>query len=215
IKLDNIISDSEIRYTTDGSEPTKSSMLYKEPITLNLDKGNSVILKSRTFMPNGRKSSVHTGEFIRLEWKESFSLDSPETGLSFDYFEKEVFTIEEITGEPDRTGVISKVKLPDDLENNFFLLVLSGYIKVPEKAVYNFELSTARGKGILCIDEMNVVDNTSELSRYNQQTGKIALKKGYHKFNLKYFTSSHGKLGLSCSYNNIEMKEIPASWFFH
>ncbi len=216
ITLSNVINNSEIRYTTDGSEPVESSPLCTGPLKLNLGDNSPVVLKSVTFMPNGRRSAVHEGVFEKLEWQLSLDAANVESGLNFQYFEKEILSVDEVKGDPDKNGIIENVKFPDNAADNFFALVYEGYIKVPEKAVYDFNLSTSSGKGILMIGNMNVVDNTDELPRYYQRTGKIALEKGFHKFNLTYLTTIHrAGLKLGCTYNDKKVEEIPESWFFH
>ncbi|MBN2864321.1 MAG: family 20 glycosylhydrolase [Bacteroidales bacterium] len=212
VELSSIINDCEIRYTTNGSDPDESSNLYTGPIKLNLS--SPVTLKSRTIMPNGRKSAVHSGEFVNLKWKEAFPAGSTEDGLRYLYYEGEVISIDEIHGNPDKTGVVDMVKLPNDFGNESFAIEYDGYITVPEQAVYDFVLSSERGKAVLYIDEMNVVDNTADLPLHFQETGKIALKEGTHKFRLKYFASSaRGQLRIGCVYNDKGIGEIPASWF--
>ncbi|MGC9342497.1 MAG: PA14 domain-containing protein [Bacteroidales bacterium] len=99
--------------------------------------------------------------------------------------------------------------------NSLFAMDIEGYIKVPEKAVYNFNLITHYG-GVLYIDDMKVVNNNAG-RHFHQKTGKIALDKGYHKFKLKYFQTKKYKrdIKLSCKYNNNEMKEVSVSWFYN
>jgi hexosaminidase len=216
LTLDNIILGSKIRYTTDGSEPVQSSRLYKRYISLHLDSINPVVLKSRTFMPNGRQSVVHEGIFAKLDWKASVFPDTAAQGLIFNYFEKEQRSFEEIMGPPKRIGVIDSVMLLNNITVNSFALVYNGYLKVPESAVYSFDLSNPKGKALLCIDDMKVVDNTAEVPHYFQENGKIALRRGYHRFSLKYLTMNMGKrLRLGCHFNDNEIKEIPSSWFYH
>ncbi len=216
VKLNNVIHNSKIRYTTDGNEPDESSPLYKKPITINLESRNPVILKSRTFMPNGRISAVHTGEFVKLDWKDACDPGSVTPGLRYLCFEREIRSVEEINAYPDKTGIVDNVKFPGEKKGCCLAIVYEGFINVPDKAVYDFYLSSSRGKTLLYIDEMNVVDNTAELSRYYQKTGKIALEKGYHRFNLKYLTANHqGQIKLGCNYNGNKIEEIPVAWFYH
>jgi hexosaminidase len=89
---------------------------------------------------------------------------------------------------------------------------------VPERAVYDFDFSVGRaGKGMLYINDFNVVDNNSgEYPRYFQNSGKIALEAGTHRIRLEYFTTNQGGLvRLGCTYNGTEVRNIPASWFTH
>jgi hexosaminidase len=216
VELDNVIHTSDIRYTTDGTDPDGSSPLYQGPLTLNLTPGESLILKSRTIMPNGRKSAVHAGKFTRLDWEEPVTSSSGRPGLGYKYYEGRFLSPGEIAGEPAGTGILDRPELPSAARENYFAIVYEGYIDAPEKAVYDFSLSTGRGKGILYINEMNVVDNTAEIPRYYQNNGKIALEAGSHRIRLVYLsTSIRGHLRVGCTYNGNELNAIPASWFTH
>ena len=216
VELDNVVHTSEIRYTTDGSDPDVNSTLYSGPLTLDLT-GGPVTLKSRTFMPGGRKSAVHSGEFIRIEWEEPVSTELLQPGLNYSYYERELLSTADISGTPDRKGAIDLVELPADHRDNFFAVVYEGYINVPVRAVYDFDLSTSRGKGVLYIGDFNVVDNTAQDPHYHQNTGKAALEEGYHPFKLVFLVqaSSRAMIKLGCRYNGQTMEEVPASWFFH
>src|SRR5690606_9947849 len=52
--------DAEIRYTLDGSDPTETSLLYKEPITIR----NRTIVKARSVGKNYKPSETITARFI-------------------------------------------------------------------------------------------------------------------------------------------------------
>lgn len=55
IKLYTPIAGANIKYTTDGKDPSKSSTIYTEPIQIK--KGTKVILKAVTQMANGKMSA--------------------------------------------------------------------------------------------------------------------------------------------------------------
>ena len=44
----------EIRYTLDGTEPTKASAKYERPVRIS----ETTVVKARTFLPNGRESEI-------------------------------------------------------------------------------------------------------------------------------------------------------------
>ena len=60
---------SEIRYTLDGSEPTRKSNLYSGPVTLNA----SAKLKMIAYRNGMEKSAVEEVDFIRLPYRKSVS----------------------------------------------------------------------------------------------------------------------------------------------
>jgi hexosaminidase len=216
VTLSNVIHGSEIRYTTDGTDPDETSPLYTEPIVLNLSGQNPLTLKSRTFMPNGRKSAVHEGEFVKLEWNKALSPEQIEPGLKYQYFKKEILSFNEIPSSPDNQGTIENIKFPAGIANDFFALTYEGFIKVPAKGVYDFNLSSGSGKAVLYINNINLVDNSADLPRYYEQTGKIALEEGYHKLKLNYLNTIHKPIvKLGCSYNDSKVEDIPETWFYN
>ncbi len=63
ISLKVPVEGAEIRYTTNGTMPSISSLLYTNPITLN----NSVQVRARSFANGVLPGDPHTEMFIRLE----------------------------------------------------------------------------------------------------------------------------------------------------
>lgn len=51
---------TEIRYTTDGSEPNKDSLLYKIPINIS----NSIVIKAKAFKNSFIESDTSIGEYV-------------------------------------------------------------------------------------------------------------------------------------------------------
>lgn len=52
--------DAEIRFTTDGSTPADTSLLYEQPITIN----KSTVIRARTFRPGELPSATATESYI-------------------------------------------------------------------------------------------------------------------------------------------------------
>jgi len=61
VELTNPYPFGEIRYTTDGSEPSATSIRFTEPVVLN----QSTVIKAALFMKNGRSGKVKTGKYIK------------------------------------------------------------------------------------------------------------------------------------------------------
>lgn len=71
---DPSVQNTEIRYTTDGSVPNRSSRLYNGPVTIN----TSTTLSARVFGPNGMAGPVQNGIFLRINPDtRTFSSDLP------------------------------------------------------------------------------------------------------------------------------------------
>ncbi|MBW6516624.1 MAG: chitobiase/beta-hexosaminidase C-terminal domain-containing protein [Candidatus Cloacimonetes bacterium] len=60
VSISTTTIDAEIRYTIDGSEPTRESELYSEPINIKTDK----VIKARAFKEEWLESDIATGEYI-------------------------------------------------------------------------------------------------------------------------------------------------------
>ena len=84
VNLSLPISDAKIHYTTDGSEPNKTSPVYNQPFTMPI----GTIIKAKTHMPSGRTSRTVTGTSKATELKPAVS--EPKNlnpGLKVDIFE--------------------------------------------------------------------------------------------------------------------------------
>jgi hypothetical protein len=73
VRLDCATRGGDIRYTLDGSQPTESSALYRQPLRL----GASVELKARTFGPGGANGPVASARFHRNEARPRSAPDAP------------------------------------------------------------------------------------------------------------------------------------------
>ena len=81
---------------------------------------------------------------------------------------------------------IKKATQPDH-----FGYVFTGLIQVPEDGVYTLATTSDDGS-ILYIDGVKVVDNDLSHAAI-RATGKIALKKGCHRYRLEYFEDYEGE----------------------
>ncbi len=63
VTLSNVTPGATIRYTTDGSEPTASSTIYTEPITIS----GTTPLRTKAFMDGWRPSFSRTDTYIFLD----------------------------------------------------------------------------------------------------------------------------------------------------
>ena len=175
IELKNSIRNGEIRYTLDGSEPTKNSRLYTEPIVISDD----VVIKARVFMKNGRQSNVATQYIYRVDKKKN--------GMHYSYYEGDWRKAAEfIESEPIKQGKCYYFNLDeiDHREENFGV-IFQGYFKIPANGNYTFYVTSDDGSQLF-INGKLVVDNDGPHGA-TEKSGEIYLKKGFHEFKLVYF----------------------------
>ena len=93
-----------------------------------------------------------------------------------------------------------------------YAIRISGYIRVPDDALYEFALVSDDGSS-MDIGDRTVVDNDG-FHGDEQRTGMIALRAGLHPITVRYFQGTGGA-SLSLKYRRGEgaWLPVPDSWF--
>ena len=184
--------DNKIRYTTDGTEPTKKSFLYTKPFTVS----ETTKLKIKEYPPDGSERPVFEANYIKQKPLQPSNIKTDKRGLNFEYFElpKAINSVADLqTYKFTKKGTIGKFVFPyKEVElPKLFGLTYSGYIQVPMEDVYTFSVLSNDGSR-LYIDDQLVVDNDGPHGAY-ELGGEIALEEGMHKIKLSYFQADGGK----------------------
>jgi len=211
VKLSSENSKAKIYYTINGFEPDSHAMLYSKPIILKMP--NDSILKAIAILPNGKKSKVHQGIFRKEEPIESISLDGITQGVQYQYIKGEFNSAKTIdTSMESRIGHINQIRIPDENDGNFYAVIYTGYIHIPEDNLYTFYLYSDDGS-ILNICGQEIINNDGFHYGF-EKSGQIALKAGYHPIEVKYFQGNYGgSIQLQWSMNGEEKQDIPANYF--
>ncbi len=200
VTMSTDVTNTEIRYTTDLSEPTLNSPLYKEPITLT----ETTTLKVRAFrngikkIPNTAdgvyaspvRRAVFTKHKLRMDDKPS----NVEKGLNYKYYEgpwKEmVSNIYNMV--PIKMGNAEKVfDIAAKQTDGSHGFIYDGYIEAKEDGVYTFyapkewlmpDILASYDLQVFIGDEMWYPTTR----RQGFGTWSIPLSKGMHKFKVKY-----------------------------
>ena len=188
ISLDCDMEDVEIRYTLDGSTPTKKSNLYINPIKILETK----ILNIRSFHKKIESSITISYEIKKAEFKKSIKNLNVKRGLKYDYFEKFFVSTEDMDGlEPLESGVIDKFTIENSKIPNYFGYQYEAYIKIPKDGIYTFYLESNDGSRLF-IDNEELIENEANHGAIEER-GIIALKEGFHKIKVRYFQCGGGK----------------------
>lgn len=210
IQLSPPLPGIEIRYTTDGSPPTRSSPSHLEPVSVT----GAVSLRIRALYPSGRAGPV---EHITIEKQQPREASEPgdvEPGLRLEYFQARVTRVDSIVGEPSRVESVPDVSVPDHLRAEAFAVVYTGYVRVPQTGVYTFTLESDDGSTLHIGDHL-VVDN-DEPHGPLAVSGQVALGAGVHPITLRFFESGGGyTLQLRWSGPGVVEGVVPASAFVH
>ncbi|MBN2135414.1 MAG: chitobiase/beta-hexosaminidase C-terminal domain-containing protein, partial [Acidobacteria bacterium] len=210
-----ISNEEEIRYTLDGTEPTRTSPLYKDSIKID----KPLTLKARIF-----RDLIYEGTPVSIEFKSGTIREAEQpvrevkSGLDYKYYEKDWFRIPE-TGEfdlkPDKTGITAQVNTDNRTKDQAFMFEFSGYLKVPEDGAYTMYLgSSSRTK--LFIDNEEIVYNNT-YNRKKETSTRIHIQKGMHKIKILYMNAWYQGTGLTFSWEGpgIEKQEVSPEYLFH
>ena len=210
-------AEGVIRYTTDGSEPTASSPRYAGPIDVVVTSTPATV-SARVFLPNGRASAVARSRISRATWRPAADVraETLRPGLAYAYSEGTTFTAADDVRQRavTRTGTVPEVGPRGDERAEQYGLRLTGFLRVPEDALYTFHLVCDDG-GKLRIDDELVVDHDGQHDA-TEKRGEVALRAGYHRVELTYFQGPGGAvLRLAASARGTPPRPVPREWFFH
>lgn len=200
-----------IRYTVDGSEPSKASLLYTKPFTLD----KTGMVKAKAFDAKSISSAVAEENVIRYEWMKAVPVSGLKPGIRYKYFEPENnFSIGSVNGIAKTSGVAKNISLDKKERDDKFAFLFEGFIKISKDAAYTFYTSSDDGS-VLYIDDTEVVNNGGEHGT-QEKSGRVALKKGFHKIRVAYFDSGGGNsLSVKMQQDGGKKQEIPGSVLFN
>ncbi|MDP2037835.1 MAG: alpha-L-fucosidase [Ignavibacteria bacterium] len=178
----------QIRYTLDGSIPKTNSPLVNG--TLNLDKTTTV--SARAFRNRKPVSETAMATFTKVEPAKAVRTTNVVNGLMYKYFEgdwSELPNFDELKSVAE--GTVSNFSYSLRKTIDLFGFEYSGFIKVPQDAVYTFFTASDDGSR-LYIDDQLVVDN-DKLHGVVEKQGLIALETGMHKIKVTFFEKTGGE----------------------
>ncbi len=191
IELNSLLAASRIYYTLDGSDPGEASPRYEAPFQLQLPLNDKKTLNLIVVAPGGRRSAVYGASFLRRPYLEAMAEVAQEPGLRYALVEgafKSARGFDEIT--PIASGVTESLELQQFNRTSNYAVRFEGTVSVPADSYYQFAVESDDGS-VLEIDDETVVDNDgNHPSRV--VTGHIPLRRGQHRFRLRYFQAEGG-----------------------
>ena len=199
----------EIRYTTDGTVPTRTSPLYTGPITITetteiaarayrlREDGTPYPAVGEDFAINGTTFTVPSFAFFRKEaYREPTAPPRHvlQQGLLYEYLEAPWWKLY-ASGHwlaAERTGTASReLDLSEVDTNAAYMMRYLGYLDIPADGVYTFHAPLEIAK-MICSPSYDlrvyVDDEEWSLSEFwhGQGTWSIPLRKGLHRFQVDF-----------------------------
>jgi len=202
---------AEIWFTTDGSDPSVSSRLYSGPFAAS----DSMVVRARTFLRNGRCSQAVTGFFQQQEPRlPAIDTTDMQQGVHLSLYEGNIGSLEHFTNmKLISSSVVQDLSIPDAHPADFFGLEFAGFIRIPKEGIYSFTIGSDDGSRLYVSGEL-LIDNdgihgASPLDR------QIALSAGYHPIRLIYFDNQYGEeLNVNITGPGTQENIIPGSLYW-
>jgi hexosaminidase len=205
-----VLPGSSIRYTTDGSLPSKQSSLLDQPLKIQQD----TYIRLAAFTQAGARGDIYDLHYKKQEAVAPVQVATPQAGLLCNFYPGSYKSVKLLTGKGEREFTVEKLIVPAEAKADAFGLKYTGYLDVPEDGIYSFFLICDDG-GILNIGGKEVV-NSDGWHPPVERSGQVALKKGLQPFLLNFVEGGGGfTLNLKYSLNGSTPAEIPAAWFKH
>ena len=210
VELTCPLPGTEIRYTTDGSMPTKESALYNGA----LEVGKATDFAFRTFRPDGSPSDVVRTKYVKAPYAEAVTAPAAlQPGLKAVWHEFRGNLCADIDAAPVKGEyVVESVSIPEEVKGNIGL-VLTGYLEVPADGIYTFALLSDDGSTLMLDGEL-LGDNDGAHSPVEIIVQK-ALKAGLHPIEVRYFDCNGGVLQMELVNEKGEKEVLPNAWLKH
>lgn len=204
------LPDTEIRYTTDGSMPTKESARYNGKLKVT----ETTDFAFRTFRPDGSPSDVVRTKYVKAPYAEASTASAPlRNGLKAVWHDFRGDLCADIDAAPVKGEyIVESVSIPEGVKGDIGL-VLTGYLEVPADGIYTFALLSDDGS-ILMLDGELLGDNDGAHSPVEIIVQK-ALKAGLHPMEVRYFDCNGGTLQMQLVNEKGEKEALPVSWLKH
>ena len=210
VELTCPLPGTEIRYTTDGSMPTKESALYNGA----LEVGKATDFAFRTFRPDGSPSDVVRTKYVKAPYAEAVTAPAAlQPGLKAVWHDFRGNLCADIDAAPVKGEyVVESVSIPEEVKGNIGL-VLTGYLEVPADGIYTFALLSDDGSTLMLDGEL-LGDNDGAHSPVEIIVQK-ALKAGLHPIEVRYFDCNGGVLQVELVNEKGEKEVLPNAWLKH
>jgi hypothetical protein len=212
IALHSPNSAPEIHYTLDGTNPSRSSPLYRQPFLIT----ESATVQAVAFSADLPQQHTARAEFSRLAPRPPLVLDlikskRLQSGLKCRYYEAACQNLPDFsTLQPFLEANMLKVSVPEFARDEDIGLVFTGCLYVPQDGLYTFYLWSDDGSALYFGDE-KVIDNDGLHSK-TSESADVALAEGLHPMTVTFFQHLGGiALELWWEGPGIELQPVPAA----
>ena len=175
------VKDATVFYTTNGTEPDSTSLVYNGPFFIT----NAAEIKARSAKKGFGTSYIQT---CKLNF-----IDPEKNGINYDYFEGKWMKLPDYWKLPVvKSGTVFEFGLDKIIPTkDEFGISFHGFLQIIEPGEYEFIIRSNDGT-ILYLDNKPVINHDGPHGADIEKSGKIKLEAGKHPIKLDYFQAGGG-----------------------
>lgn len=184
ISMHSFVEDADIYYTTDGSEPDASSLLYTGAFSITSDN----TIRAKVIDPLLPDAPIDTAVFIE-GGQDAVTLTNAVSGLRYWYYEGDWNATPDFdTLQADSTGTCTTFSAYQNGFTGGKALLWKGYINITQGSVYYFNsrVDAAGGMKMSIGDQQVILNGSNTGTGTTYSVGRIVLKAGMHPIELGY-----------------------------
>ncbi len=180
--IENI--NPNLRYTTDGTEPTIASPLCTDKIIIN----KPCTLKVKSVSTKYNNIPTVTRVFSEGEFMNGAqSVENLKPGLSYSYYEGVWDSVPDFSKlTPKKRGTTENLDLKFALKKDSFAVQFEGYLHITKKDLYNLWIVSDDGSKLYFNNEV-LLNNDGLHSAQSPVVKLVPLNPGYYPIRIQYF----------------------------
>ena len=189
VKMSKKDPEGVIRYTLDGTAPTKGSPRYTRPLKLT----KTATITAGIFYANGKVSDVGKITYTKVKpvMRDGVAYIP---GVKFRYYEYWGNKLPKFADlKPMKAGAVGNFSIAPKMRNDGFAMQFAGFINIPKDGKYTFLLQSDDGSK-LYIGGKLIVDNDGAHDARGIKNGSVELKAGLHPIVVDFFECVGGEV---------------------
>ncbi|GAB3928219.1 family 20 glycosylhydrolase [Mucilaginibacter myungsuensis] len=181
---------AKIYYTLDGYKPNENTLLYEHPFAVDIPEGESRELQTIVITPTGHQSLTSRTVMTNRPLMPAVTFEANTPGAKYKMVSGSFTEAAQLDDAPViDSGVTKTFNTGSFRKNKAYGVIFSGYIRIDNDGKYLFS-SRAGDGSVLMIDDQLILENSAKNADV-RDGGEVLLKKGTHKFTLKYFNTTN------------------------
>jgi predicted alpha/beta superfamily hydrolase len=205
--------NSNLRYTTDGSEPTINSALCEDKIKID----KACILKVKSIAPAAYQTPTIAREFKEGPYMEGLkTIKKLKQGLRYTYYEGVWDSLPDFAKlKAVKEGITDNLDLTKALKKDSFAIKFEGYVQITEQNLYDIWVVSDDGAKVYFNNQL-LLNNDGLHGADKPVANLLPLKPGYYPIKIEFFEKNGGEaIVMGALVGDQKPMPIPKERFFY